>query len=63
MSDQTPQTGSAGKTSQAKSSGAFGMVKWVFKNFWFPILLFVLSRLGKKHEWAAKTHKTLKVFK
>ena len=35
------------------------MIKFLFsilKKFWFPITLFVLGRLGKKHEWAAKAH-------
>ena len=38
-------------------------IKWLLKLFWFPILLLVLGKLGKKHEWAANTHKTLKRFK
>lgn len=39
------------------------LVKWLLKLFWFPILLFTLGRVGKKHEWAAKTHRTLKRLK
>jgi hypothetical protein len=39
------------------------LIRWILKTFWFPILLVILGRLGKKHEWAAKTHSTLKRFK
>ncbi|MFM6963422.1 MAG: hypothetical protein ACKOWJ_04050 [Micrococcales bacterium] len=39
------------------------LTKWIFKRFWFPILLFVLGRLARKYEWAAKTHSTIKAFK
>ena len=38
-------------------------IPWLIKLLWFPVLLFILKRLGKKHEWAAKTHSTLKHFK
>jgi len=33
---------------------------WVIKNFWFPILLLVLSLLAKKYPWAAQVHGKLK---
>ncbi len=40
----------------------FKLIRWILKRFWFPILLIVLSRLGKKHECAAKTHGFLNRF-
>ena len=39
------------------------LLKWILKRFWLPILVFILGRLGRKHEWAAKTHKTIKTFR
>jgi hypothetical protein len=35
-------------------------LKRVLKRFWFPILVFILGRLGRKYEWADKTHKVVK---
>ncbi len=35
-------------------------LKWILKRFWFPILVFILGRLGRKYEWADKTHKVVK---
>ena len=32
----------------------------ILKKFWFPILLIALRLLGRKHDWAAKTHTVLK---
>ena len=32
----------------------------ILKKFWFPILLIVLRLIGRKHDWAAKTHTVLK---
>ncbi len=29
-------------------------MRWILKKFWFPILLIVLSVLGRKFPWAAK---------
>ncbi|MEY4263046.1 MAG: hypothetical protein RLY88_754 [Actinomycetota bacterium] len=40
----------------------FAVLRWILKRFWFPILLIVLSRLGKKHEWAKKTHDTIRKY-
>jgi hypothetical protein len=31
-------------------------MRWILKRFWFPILMIVLSLLGRKYPWAAKTH-------
>jgi hypothetical protein len=39
------------------------LIVWVLKNFWFPILIFVLSKLAEKYVWAEKAHRTLKRFK
>ena len=36
------------------------LIVQIFKKFWFPILLIVLRLLGRKHDWAAKTHTVLK---
>lgn len=38
----------------------FAAIRWILKRFWFPILVMVLGRLGRKHEWAAKAHATVK---
>jgi uncharacterized membrane protein YoaK (UPF0700 family) len=38
----------------------FKAVVWILRRFWFPILVFVLGRLGRKHEWAAQAHATVK---
>ena len=35
-------------------------LKWILKRFWFPILVFILGRLGRKYDWAAKTHSVVK---
>ena len=37
----------------------FGLIKWILKRFWFPILVFVLAQLSKKYPWAAKAHTTV----
>ncbi len=39
------------------------LAKWALKMFWLPILIWLLGRLGRKHEWAAKTHKVVKTFR
>ena len=38
----------------------FKAIVWILKRFWFPILMFVLARLGKTKPWAAKAHATIK---
>ncbi|MEN9737957.1 MAG: hypothetical protein RLZZ603_1405 [Actinomycetota bacterium] len=35
----------------------------ILKKFWFPILLIVLRLLGRKYEWADKTHTVLRKVK
>lgn len=41
----------------------FKAVVWIFKRFWFPILVFALSKLGRRYPWAAKAHTTIKNIK
>jgi hypothetical protein len=41
----------------------FKAVIWVLKRFWFPILVFALSMLGRKYPWAAQAHTTIKRLK
>jgi len=41
----------------------FKAVIWILRRFWFPILVFALSRLGRKYPWAAKVHTTIKKLK
>ncbi len=39
------------------------LVVWVFKNFWFPLLLLILGLLARKYPWAEKVHTELKKFR
>jgi hypothetical protein len=41
----------------------FKAVVWILRRFWFPILVFALSMLGRKYPWAAKAHATIKKLK
>lgn len=41
----------------------FKAVVWILRRFWFPILVFALSRLGRKYPWAAKAHTKIKRLK
>jgi hypothetical protein len=34
-------------------------MRWILKRFWFPILLVVLSLLGRKYPWALKAKNTI----
>ncbi len=38
----------------------FKAVVWILRRFWFPILVFALSRLGRRYPWAAKAHTNIK---
>ncbi|BDS49574.1 hypothetical protein RKAS3_11510 [Rhodoluna sp. KAS3] len=37
-------------------------MRWILKRFWFPILLIVLSLLGRKYPWALKAKNTIMKF-
>jgi len=41
----------------------FAAIRWILKRFWFPIIVFALSRLGRRYPWAAKAHTTIKKLK
>ena len=37
-------------------------MRWFLKKFWFPILMILLSILGRRYPWAAKAKEVISKF-
>ncbi|MEY4423290.1 MAG: hypothetical protein RLZZ258_1340 [Actinomycetota bacterium] len=37
-------------------------MRWFLKKFWFPILMILLSLLGRRYPWAAKAKEVISKF-